>query len=76
MYEILVYMLLKEESKVFGKTVDLSWFSYMYALLEYWNYTSGMPSGIPRCRGLNQVSYIKREFLLLEQELSLRLRIC
>ena len=41
--------------------------SYMYALLGCWNDTSGMPSGIPLCRRLNQVSYIRREFSLLEE---------
>jgi hypothetical protein len=66
----------------FGKGIKGIWennrfgmVSYMCALLKHWNDTSGMPFGIPRCRRLNQVFYIRREFSLLEEELSLRLRI-
>jgi hypothetical protein len=75
MYGILVYMLWIRNLRIFGKTMD--WHGSLYVcFVGTLNDTSGMPFDMPLCRRLNQISYIRREFSLLEEELSLELRIC
>jgi hypothetical protein len=67
---------LEKECKMFGKYMGFGMVPYVYGLLGHRNDTLGMPFGMPRCQRLNQISYIRREFSLLEQELSLELGLC